>query len=104
MSDIPVFMVANLTVNDVDEYHNYEKGFFPILKRHGGEFLTFDDSADTLEGTAPLNGRIILFKFPSEAAARSWWEDSDYQELSQHRRRGTNTHFLTMVHGLPPRS
>jgi len=104
MSNTSVFMVANLTVTNADEYRNYEKGFFPILKRHGGEFLTFDDNSDTLEGSTSLSGRVILFKFPSEAAARAWWEDPDYQELSKHRRQGTETHFLTMIHGLPPRN
>lgn len=104
MSDIPVFVIANLTVNDADEYRNYEKGFFPILKRHGGEFCTFDDNSETFEGSSPLNGRVIVFKFPSEAAAKAWWGDPEYQSLSEHRRAGTETHFLTMVHGLAPRS
>jgi len=33
MSDIPVYMVLNLNVTDADEYREYEKGFFPILKK-----------------------------------------------------------------------
>ena len=39
MSDAPAFVIANFTVHDKDEYRKYEKGFFPILKKHGGEFL-----------------------------------------------------------------
>ena len=50
MSDAPAFVVANFTIHDADEYRNYEKGFFPILKRHGGEFFTYDDSTIHLEG------------------------------------------------------
>ena len=50
MSDAPAFVVANFTIHDADEYRIYEKGFFPILKRHGGEFFTFDDSTIHLEG------------------------------------------------------
>ena len=53
MSDAPAYMLANLVINDVDEYRKYEKGFFPILKRFGGEFLTFDDQPHTFEGTSP---------------------------------------------------
>ena len=42
MSDVPVYMIANLQTNeDPSEYREYEKGFFPILKKHGGSFLTF---------------------------------------------------------------
>lgn len=50
MSDVAVYMVVNLHVTDASSYRQYEKGFFPILKRYGGEFVTYDDNASTLEG------------------------------------------------------
>ena len=103
MSNVPVCMVVNLAVTDVNEYRQYEKGFFPILKRFGGQFVTFDDNPITLEGVAPRSGRMIIFSFPSEQAAKDWWADAEYQALSEHRRAGTKMEFLTMVHGLPPR-
>lgn len=104
MSDIEVYIVVNLVVEDADEYRKYEKGFFPILKRFGGEFVTFDDNQETFEGSDPLAGRSILFKFPSEQAARDWYNDKDYQTLSEFRRAGTSLKYLTMVRGLPPRA
>ena len=48
MSDVAVYMIANLVIKDADEYRKYEKGFFPILKRFGGEFVTYDDNNETL--------------------------------------------------------
>jgi len=103
MSDVPVYMVVNLQVSDAATYRVYEKGFFPLLKRYGGEFITFDDQPDTLEGEAPREGRMIIFQFPSEAQARAWYADEEYQALSNHRREGTKLEFLTMVRGMPPR-
>lgn len=103
MSDIPVFMIANFHVHDAETYRLYEKGFFPILKKHGGSFLTYDDNTITLEGAHPREGRIVMFQFPSEAAAQAWFDDPEYQAISKHRRAGTDMQFLTMVHGLPPR-
>jgi len=103
MSDVGVYMIANLVVEDPDEYQKYEKGFFPILKRFGGEFVTFDDNHETLEGTETTEGRVIIFKFPSERAAKDWYKDEEYQALSEFRRAGTTLKSLTMVHGLPPR-
>ena len=103
MSDVPVFMIANFTINDASSYRQYEKGFFPILKKHGGEFLTYDDANSNFEGSEPPEGRVVLFKFPSEEAAKAWYADPDYQALSEHRRAGTDLKFLTMVRGLPPR-
>ena len=104
MPDTPVYMVANLEIEDSERYREYEKGFFPILKRHGGQFFTYDDAVDTFEGFAPPKGRIVIFSFPSEQAARSWFDDPDYQKLSEHRRAATRLNFLTMVRGLPPRT
>jgi uncharacterized protein (DUF1330 family) len=104
MSNVPVYAVVNLTITDADAYRHYEKGFFPILKRFGGEFLTFDDEAFTLEGATPPTGRMIIFKFPSEEKARDWYADADYHALAEHRRAGTKLGFLTIVRGLPPRT
>lgn len=104
MSDQPVFMIVNLSINDAEKYRTYEKGFFGLLKKHGGEFVTFDDVSETFEGSAPLEDRIIIFKFPNAQAAKEWYADPDYQALSEHRRAGTTLKFLTMVNNLPPRS
>jgi uncharacterized protein (DUF1330 family) len=104
MSDTPVFMVVNLSITEVESYRTYEKGFFGFLKKYGGEFVTYDDNPITLEGEVPRAGRMIIFKFPSEQAAKDWYADEDYQALSDHRRAGTRLEFLTLVHGLPPRS
>lgn len=103
MADIPVYMVVNLAVTDADKYRMYEKGFFGILKKYGGEFITYDDKPITFEGDAPREGRMIIFRFPSEQAAQDWYADPEYQALSEHRRAGTKLEFLTMVHGIPPR-
>ena len=103
MSDVPVYVVANFTVHDANTYREYEKGFFPILKRHEGSFFTYDDNTVTFEGSDPREGRMVMFTFPSEAHAVAWYNDPDYQALSEHRRAGTELKFLTMLHGLPPR-
>ena len=103
MSDVPVYMVVNLKVTDSEEYRKYEKGFFPLLKRYGGQFVTFDDNPAAMEGISPRSGRMIIFSFPSEQAAKDWWTDEDYQALSEHRRAGTKMEFLTMVRGMPQR-
>ena len=39
MEDVKVYMVVNLDIKDKDTYLKYEKGVFPMLKKHGGELL-----------------------------------------------------------------
>ena len=103
MSDITVYMIVNLKINDAEEYKIYEKGFFPFLKKHNGSFVTFDDSPVCLEGNKPTQfDRVILFSFPSEDDADNWWNDIGYQELSKHRRAGAEI-TLQRVKGMLPR-
>ncbi|NTV47435.1 MAG: DUF1330 domain-containing protein [Chlorobiales bacterium] len=103
MADIPVYAIVNLVVTDAATYRKYEKGFFPLLKKYQGEFVTYDDNPIHLEGDSPRPGRMIIFKFPSEKLAKDWFADSDYQALSEFRRAGTTMVSLTLVHGLPQR-
>ena len=103
MSDVTVYMLVNLKINDKEEYRTYEKGFFPILKKHNGAFVTFDDSPIVLEGEKPAQfDRVIIFSFPSEEAADNWWSDPDYQKLSAHRRAGAEI-TLQRIKGMPSR-
>ena len=97
MEEVKVYMIANLQIHDADRYREYEKGFFPILKKHNGEFITFDDNVKNNEGLTPLKGRIILFGFRKSDDAERWYSDPEYQALSEHRRNGTTTNFLSFV-------
>ena len=103
MSNEKVYMLANLKINDRETYHIYEKGFFPILKKYGGEFVTYDDSVETFEGSTPLEGRAVIFSFPSPEKAREWFNDPEYQELSMHRRAAAELKNLSMIKSLPAR-
>ena len=102
MSDVKVYMLANLQIHDAEKYRLYEKGFFPILKKHEGEFITYDDNIVHVEGAKPMQGRVILFCFPSAKHADEWYSDPEYQAISEHRRSGT-TSTITRIKGLPPR-
>lgn len=98
-----VYMLVNLKINDAEEYRIYEKGFFPILKKHNGSFVTFDDNPIVLEGEQPAQfDRVIMFSFPSEQDADNWWADPEYQELSVHRKASTEI-TLQRIKGMPPR-
>ncbi len=98
----PVYFIAHFTVDDAEVYHQYEKGFFPVLKPSGAKFLTFDDNATVLEGER-AEGRTVIIEFPSEEALMTWWNSPEYVELAKLRHAGTTTHSVSVVHSLPPR-
>lgn len=100
--DSTVHFIAHFTVNNKDGYRLYEKGFFPILKAHGGEFVTYDDGAKVLEGAREA-GRTVIIKFESEEACLKWWNSAEYIELAKFRIAATTTHSISIVHPIPPR-
>ena len=102
MDDVKVYMVVNLDIKDKDTYLKYEKGFFPMLKKHGGEFITYDDNVINVEGDNDVKGRVIIFSFPNEEAADKWYNDPEYQEISKFRREATTTQLIR-VKGMLPR-
>ena len=103
MSDTgPVHFIAHFTVNDPDGYRRYEQGFFPILKAHGGRFITYDDHPVLLEGEW-ADGRTVVIGFDSEDACLAWWNSPEYVELAAFRHAATTTHSIVVVHAPPAR-
>ena len=98
----PVRFIAHFTIDDPERYRVYEQGFFPILKAHGGRFLTYDDNPIFLEGSRP-DGRTVLIEFDSSEALMGWWESPEYRELAAHRHAGTTTHAVFVVESPPGR-
>ena len=104
MSKVPVYVIANIVIKDPDTYKKYEKGFFPILKKYEGQFITYDDNISQFEGSSEVSGRVILFSFPSEDFANQWYSSDEYRELSVFRREGTDTVSIFKVKGQPSRN
>ena len=98
----PVHFIAHFTVDDADGYHRYEKGFFPVLKPYGAEFVTYDDDVTVLEGERAA-GRTVIIRFPSEDVLMEWWNSPEYRELAEIRHRYTTSHSVCVVHPIPGR-
>jgi uncharacterized protein (DUF1330 family) len=85
---MPVYIVANIAIEDQEEYAIYQAGFLEIFARYQGELLAVSDAPQIIEGEWPYT-RAVLIRFPDEAEARRWYESPEYQALSQHRWRAS---------------
>lgn len=93
------YVVAQIQINDPDEYQNYLAGFMPVFKRHGGELLaTPKNQTVVVEGTWAYPNTVIM-KFPSMAAAQAWGNDPDYKALAEYRNRSADSN-LVIVEGI----
>ncbi len=81
---VTVYLIAQITINDRDEYAKYEQGFMDIFNKYEGQLLSVDENPLKLEGEWSAT-RSVLVSFPSKEAAMAWYESDEYQALVQHR-------------------
>lgn len=76
------YVVALVTIKDRGKYAAYEERFRDVLTPFGGEILAVEDAARVVEGQWPAP-RTVILSFPSEDAAKRWYDSEAYQELVQ---------------------
>jgi uncharacterized protein (DUF1330 family) len=84
---MPAYLVSTMTIHDPKTYKRYTDVTPPIVKRHGGRFLTRGDPVTTAEGEE-FTERLVLIEFPDRLAAEAFCNDPDYQAAAKHRRAG----------------
>lgn len=92
-----VYFSATIRIHDPERYQTYLDRYDEAFAGTGGEVVAVDDSAVVLEG-APRAGRVVLIRFPDEAAFRSWYDSPAYAEIVVHRRAASDADAL-LVHG-----
>lgn len=76
-----VYFIAGLRVHDPTGYDRYLDGFDAVFERYEGEVVLVDEAPAVLEGEWPYT-RVVLLRFPDEAALRRWYESPEYQRLA----------------------
>lgn len=74
------YFIAQYVVNDPALYGEYQKGAGPTIAASGGELVSFDIAAETIEGTPP-GPQTVIVKFETAEAAKAWYESSEYQKV-----------------------
>jgi uncharacterized protein (DUF1330 family) len=87
------FFIAQININDQDEYDKYLAGFDRIFDRYRGEVLAVNDQVTILEGNWPY-GRTVVIQFPDKKEALKWYNSAAYQELAKHRRQAASTNII----------
>lgn len=71
---------------DARELAIYQSQTAKAVQGHNAELLIAYGNFEAAEGSKPEG--VVLVKFPNINEAKAWYESSDYQRISQHRRRG----------------
>lgn len=96
------YIVAQMTVHDIDMYYEYAAKLFETTKGYGGKVLAAND-AEVREGSLP-HLRTVIGEFPDLESARAWYESDAYQEIIGLRQNSTEgTLFFVEGMTMPPR-
>lgn len=74
----PGFIIAYVDVTDPERYETYKVLSSRAIEQHGAEVLVRGGNPGQLEGDwAPT--RVVVLKFPSVAAARTFYDSEAYR-------------------------
>lgn len=92
------YLIVNYTVDDPDQYAEYQGGAAPALKV-GSEcqLLVLDSDTAGLEGDP--GRQTVVLEFESVDRAREIYESGEYQAVIGQRLQATSKHFAVLVNG-----
>ncbi len=93
--DPPAYIVAAVTINDMDTYRQYQRDFGAILTRHQGELVAISSDPTILEGEWPETLTVLL-RFASRDKGLEWHSSDEYQEIAKIRRAASTADFILM--------
>jgi uncharacterized protein (DUF1330 family) len=74
---MPAYIVASIEETDPVAFERYRAEALPVVARYSGRSLIQGTTHEKLEGNwAPR--RLVIIEFPSEEAARRWYESPEY--------------------------
>ncbi len=94
------YLVANITVTDMERYQEYRARVGPVVAQFGGRFLVRAGTVHPLEGEMGLD-RLVVIEFPSPDAARRFYDSAEYAPLLRLRLETTRS-SLVLAEGAAP--
>lgn len=78
----------NIEVTDPAKLTAYAARVRDVVEKHGGRYLSVGGRVEVVEGDPTLTYPVLI-EFPDLAAAHSWFDSPEYQELKALRRSGS---------------
>ncbi len=96
---MPVYLVAQASISDIEAYKKYASVSGPLIKKYGGEILSRGANVETLEGDA-YHKRLVVVRFDSAESAKAFYYSKEYQQAKQMREHCSNVQIvISEAHG-----
>jgi uncharacterized protein (DUF1330 family) len=80
-------------VLDLEAFREYAVRVAPIIERYGGKYIAVDKAPDVRSGEWPFV-RTLIVAYSNAAAARSWYDSPEYQEMIPIRQRAIDANIV----------
>ena len=78
------YFIANIKINDEDEYKKYLDKADEVFSKYNGKYLAVDNKPMILEGNWKYS-RTVLIQFTSLEDFNNWYQSEEYQKILKHR-------------------
>ena len=93
------YLIVEMRINDHEQYKAYMAAAAPAVKAAGGEYLARGSRHESLEGDWEPH-RVVVLRFPSYEAAKSFYDGDVYGDIRK-LRAGTTEYFnMVLVDGM----
>ncbi len=80
-------------VLNIEAFREYADRVKPLIERHGGRYVAVDKTPEVRAGEWPFV-RTIVASFPNIAAARTWYDSPEYQQIVPIRLRAIDANIV----------
>ena len=74
---MPAYVIVDCEVTDPVKYEQYKVAAPAAIARHGGRYLARGGATTVLEGNWHPH-RVVVLEFPSQAAAKAFYDSPEY--------------------------
>jgi len=95
---MPAYVIAEVEVNNPEEYEVYRAGVPRTVETYGGKYLVRGGTVETVEGEW-VPSRLVVLQFDNLDRAKEWYYSEDYKDLKAIRHKSA-TSKVVFVEGL----
>ena len=89
------YVIAEVSINDPEQYKKYTAVTPSIIKKYGGKFVVRGGDVQTLEGEHE-DSRWVVLEFSDEKAARNFYDSPEYTEARSIRQSASDAKFVLL--------
>jgi uncharacterized protein (DUF1330 family) len=91
-------IISRVRIKDAAIMETYFAEAPATVASHGGEYVTRTMDVTPLEGDW-AHDRVVVVRFPTIEAAKTWYESEDYRELRTRRQSASNAQIIVVPEG-----